>query len=294
VSARVQQRTDGVAAGVLALFHALALAGLLLPGPAWWWLAAGAVYCLVGVCTTLGLHRLLSHRAFTCPRWVEHALVSVAMVTGQGSPLLWVATHRRHHAHSDSEGDVHSPTRGFWYAHVGWILDPDSTDPEAWRTLCRDLAHDRYYHWLLRYRLVPQALAVVAVALCLGWAAVPRVFYLPVVLWMHTSYGVNSVCHSPRFGTRAFATPEGSRNVWWMALLSFGEGWHNNHHAFPRAAFHGMGRWQPDASGWVLRGLARLGLASQLQHPTPAVAQRLRLTQEAPPADAPGAPGAAA
>jgi fatty-acid desaturase len=249
----------------LGLVHVLAGTAFFLPVRPGYVPAALCVYLSVGFGTTVGLHRLLSHRSFACPRWFEYVLVSMAMITGQGSPLLWVANHRIHHGHSDGPGDIHSPRRGFWYGYMGWIYDGASSDPLAYRRYCKDLAGDPYYHWLVRYRLVPQLLAVLLVALVAGWKAVPFVFYLPVVCWMHSTYAVNAVCHSPRFGSRRFATHDDSRNVWWMGVLALGDGWHNNHHASPRTVRHGLGWRELDLSYWFIRLLACLGLTWQLE-----------------------------
>lgn len=251
----------------LCLVHLVAASAFFLPVRAAHIALAFVTYLSIGFSTTIGLHRLLSHRSFQCPKWLEYLLVSVAMLTGQGSPLLWVANHRVHHGRSDREGDVHSPRRGFWYGHILWIADDTSTDPLAYRKYCRDLSGDAYYHWLVRYRLVPQAVAVSLVGVTLGWSAVPLVFFLPVVCWMHSTYAVNSFCHDARFGSRSFETREGSRNVWWVGLLALGEGWHNNHHAYPRSARHGFGARQLDLSYLVIRLLGALGLAWNLQEP---------------------------
>jgi stearoyl-CoA desaturase (delta-9 desaturase) len=250
----------------LCVVHLVAASAFLLPMRTGLIALAAVTYFSIGFSTTIGLHRLLSHRSFECPRWLEYALVTVAMLTGQGSPLLWVANHRIHHGRSDREGDVHSPRRrGFWYGHILWIIDDASTDPNAYRKYCKDLAGDRYYHWLVRFRLAPQALAVTLVGFTLGWTAVPLVFFLPVVCWMHSTYMVNSVCHDARFGSRLFETREGSRNVWWVGLLALGEGWHNNHHAYPRSARHGLGARQLDLSYFVIRLFGALGLARNLK-----------------------------
>lgn len=251
----------------MVLVHGLAASAFWLPWPPYALPVALALYVSIGLGTTVGLHRLLSHRAFRCPRWVEYGLVSVAMLTGQGSPLLWAATHRLHHVHTDQPRDIHSPVRGFWYSHMGWILDDDSTDAEAWRTYCRDLAQDRYYHWLLRYRMVPQVLAVVLLGVTLGWRALPACFFLPVVSWMQSTYCVNSVCHVKSLGFRAHDTKDLSRNVWWVSVLALGEGWHNNHHAFPGSARHGQAWWQFDP-GWAFIRLLRVcGLAWDVKLP---------------------------
>ena len=158
------------------------------------------------------------------------------------------------------------------------------SDPLAYRKYCKDLAGDAYYHWLVRYRLVPQGAAVLLVAAAVGWAAVPLVFFLPVVCWMHSTYAVNSVCHDARFGSRLFETREGSRNVWWVGLLALGEGWHNNHHAHPRSARHGLGPRQPDLSYLVIRLLGAAGLAWNLKR-APAAAPRRRAAHARPAAD---------
>lgn len=255
------RRVDYLAVVYLVLVHALALLGLLLPIRAHWIPAAALVYASVVLGSTVGLHRLLAHRSFRCPKWVEYALVSAAMLTAQGSPLLWVATHRRHHAHSDSEGDPHSPRLSFWYGHIGWLVDAESTDPRDSDKYCRDLKGDPYYLWLLRYRLVPQAIAVLAIALTLGWAAVPFAFFLPCVTWMQVNYSLNSICHTRRPGARVFETSDNSSNAWWLALPSFGESWHNNHHGAPRSARFGVRLWQVDIGYIFVRALAALGLA---------------------------------
>ena len=280
---RERIKVNYVVLSYLCVVHVVAASAFFLPVRPWLVALAVVTYFTIGFSTTIGLHRLLSHRSFECPKWLEYALVTVAMLTGQGSPLLWVANHRIHHGRSDRDGDVHSPRRGFWYGHILWIIDDASSDPYAYRKYCKDLAADRYYHWLVRYRLAPQAAAVALVGFTLGWAAVPLVFFLPVVCWMHSTYMVNSVCHDARFGTRLFETREGSRNVWWVGLLALGEGWHNNHHAYPRSARHGLGARQLDLSYLVIRFFGVLGLARNLKvfpDPTRKPAARPRAVED--------------
>jgi stearoyl-CoA desaturase (delta-9 desaturase) len=260
-------RLEPIAAAYLAVVHGLALATFALPWR-WSYLAiAVPLYIALGLGTTVGLHRLICHRAFRCPRWLEWSLVTAAMLTGQGSPLLWAATHRIHHAFSDTPRDVHPPLRGFWYAHVGWILDRHSTRSDEWHTWCKDLRGDPYYRWLLRFRLIPQAVAVLTLGSVVGWRALPACFFLPMVLWMHATYFVNSAGHW-RWGTAPFRTGEGSKNVAWVAALAFGEGWHNGHHAFPRSARHGLLSGEIDLSWGFIALLQRLGLAWDVQLPT--------------------------
>ncbi len=268
--ARIQNDKDGTILAFMVIVHALALWGLLSPG----WNAsrlavAIAVYVVAGIGTTVGLHRLICHRSFRCPLWVEHALVTAAMITGQGSPLLWAATHRRHHARSDKVGDPHTPKDSFWYGHIGWIWHRSSSTPDEWRRWCKDLAQDRYYHFLLRGRLVPHLAVAAVIGLTLGWQALPSCLYLPMVLWMHATYSVNSFGHSAAWGQAPFATGEGSRNVAWVGWAALGEGWHNNHHAFPASARHGLLAGQVDASWLVISALVALGLASDAKLPDP-------------------------
>lgn len=268
--AKAESEHDYQIIAFLAGVHGLALWGLFHPGWRSAWLAVAiAVYAVAGVGTTVGLHRLICHRSFRCPRWVEHVLVTAAMITGQGSPLLWAATHRRHHAYSDRAGDPHSPKVRFWYGHIGWIWHRGSSDPKEALRWCKDLAGDRYYQFLLRGRLVPHICLAAVIGLTLGWEALPSCLYLPMVLWMHATYAVNSFGHSPSWGQAPFATGEGSRNVPWVGLAALGEGWHNNHHAFPASARHGLLAGQFDASWLVIRALLALGLASSAKLPDP-------------------------
>jgi stearoyl-CoA desaturase (delta-9 desaturase) len=254
--------------------HALAVAAFVLPVRPLYVVLAVLLYAAASLGTTVGLHRLISHRSFKCPLAVEYALVSAAMLTGQGSPLLWAATHRKHHADPDGPEDVHSPRVSFWHSHMGWIIDDGSTDPDAWRSLCSDLKPHAYYHWLLRWRMAPQAFAVALIGLTLGWVAVPFVLFLPIAVWMHLTYSVNSVCHVPRFGRRSHETRDDSRNVWWVATLMMGEGWHNNHHAFPRSADFGLEPGQLDLGGMVIRGLQAVGLAWDVHQAPPSLERR--------------------
>jgi stearoyl-CoA desaturase (delta-9 desaturase) len=266
-------RISKLAVAYLVVVHALAASAFFLPLPPYALPVALCVYMGIGLGTTVGLHRLICHHAFSCPRWVEYALVTLAMLTGQGSPLLWASTHRIHHAHADAKGDIHSPRRGFWYAHMGWILDEHSTGPEDWKTWCRDIAGYRYYHWLMRYRLVPQALTVLGLGLGLGWQALPAYFFLPMVSWMHSTYLVNSACHVPLLGRRPHATRDQSANVWWVSVLALGEGWHNNHHTYPASARHGWRWWQWDPGWLFIRMLEQLGLAWDVRVPNRRVSE---------------------
>ena len=237
----------------------------------------GAVYAVTGLGVTVGFHRLLTHRSFkTSPalRGIFAALGSAAI---EGPVISWVADHRKHHAFSDEEGDPHSPhvghgggwrgtLRGLFHAHMGWLFI--HTERGAKRRFAPDLMDDPVVSFVDRTFLLWAAIGLavpfglgyaiggtlVAGLTALLWGGAVRVFLLH-----HFTYSINSVCHV--FGRRRFATDDESRNVIWLALPTFGEAWHNNHHAFPTSAIHGLRRWELDPSAAVIRTLERLGLA---------------------------------
>jgi len=253
-------------------------------------------YVPIGFGVTLGYHRLLTHRGFQTHKWMEYTLAVLGTMSVQGPVIGWVADHRKHHAHTDEEGDPHSPhvghgdgmvgaLKGLWWAHLGWLLDRQGqADPNRY---ARDLREDRgmrrinrAFLWLVAAGLVlPFAAGFVitgtlaGAATALLWGGFVRIFILHHVTW-----SVNSVCHF--FGRRRFDTDDESTNVTWVALLSFGEGWHHNHHAFPRSAKHGLRWYEPDISGLFIRGLERLHLAWNVVTITPE-RQRQRLATSA-------------
>jgi stearoyl-CoA desaturase (delta-9 desaturase) len=225
----------------------------------------------LGVC--LGYHRLLTHRSFSTPRVVEYLLTVLGMLSYQGSPLQWVGTHRLHHKESDSTHDPHSPQHGFTWSHILWCFyrHPDGQDP---LTVTRDLQRDPVMLWMDRWFWVPQIL-VAAILMALGtlllgswqggagwvvWGVGVR-----TVLMYHSTWFVNSAAHT--WGYRNFKTDDGSRNNWWVAFISFGEGWHNNHHAQQRSAAHGMRWWELDPTYWAILLMERVGLATKVVRP---------------------------
>ncbi len=232
------------------------------------------MYLLTGFGITIGYHRMLTHRALQSPKWVEYTFAALGTMAVQGPVIAWVADHRKHHAHTDQEGDPHSPhvghgsgLKGLWHAHVGWLVREQGI--ADWRRYAKDLVDDRgmrwltrNFHWLVLAGLVtPFALgfvlhgfSLVGGLTALLWAGFVRIFLLHHITW-----SINSVCHF--FGTRRFEVEDHSTNVAWLALPSLGEAWHHNHHAFPRSAHHGLGRFELDVSGWVIKGMERLGLA---------------------------------
>jgi stearoyl-CoA desaturase (delta-9 desaturase) len=265
--------------GVALPFVAFVVAVVLL-----WNKAVGALdlavmavlYVLTGLGITVGYHRLLTHNSFQTSKPVRYAFAILGSMSVQGPVLSWVADHRKHHAHTDEEGDPHSPhlagsgvggaLKGLWHAHVGWLFSlKDRAEPERY---ARDWLEDRgmrvinrlFFLWLALGIAIPAAIGyavegTIGAALTAAlWGGLVRIFFLH-----HVTFSINSLCHFA--GRRSFATEDESRNVFWLAPLSFGESWHNNHHAFPSSAFHGL-RWtQIDTGGIVIRLLERTGLA---------------------------------
>jgi stearoyl-CoA desaturase (Delta-9 desaturase) len=241
-----------------------------------------AMYLVTAVGVTVGFHRLLTHRAFQTYPWLERTFAVLGSLSVQGSVLDWVADHRSHHAHTDREGDPHSPhvghgsgLAGLWHAHVGWLM---RTQGQAdWKRYASELYEDASMRWIAR-RFPLLVLLSLAIPTAAGfvlhgftltgalrgyvWGGLVRIF-----LVHHVTWSVNSVCHF--FGRRRFEIDDRSTNVSWLALLSLGESWHHNHHAFPRSAYHGLQRWEIDPSGLIISMLARLGLAWNVVRITP-------------------------
>jgi stearoyl-CoA desaturase (delta-9 desaturase) len=238
---------------------------------------AAVMYLLTAVAITVGFHRLLTHRSFQTSKPVEYAFAVLGSMAVQGPVISWVADHRKHHAHSDEEGDPHSPhvghdggvrgvLAGLWHAHSGWLM---STQGRAdWKRYAADLYEDRGMRTIAR-RFVPLVLASLAIPALAGylvsgtvagaatgllWGGLVRIFFVHHITW-----SVNSVCHF--FGTRRFDTDDRSTNVFWLALPSLGESWHHNHHAFPRSAVHGLRSWEIDPSALIIGTMEKLGLA---------------------------------
>jgi stearoyl-CoA desaturase (delta-9 desaturase) len=234
-------------------------------------------YTLTGLGVTVGYHRLLTHRSFKTTRPLRALLAVLGSMAVEGPVLEWVSTHRKHHRFSDHPGDPHSPhldeapgwrgaLRGLAHAHVGWMFrGKDMANPVRY---AKDLLADRdlrfisrtFPLWALLGLALPFGLGMALTGSVAGgltgllWGGAVRVFLLH-----HVTFSINSLCHS--FGRRPFATGDESRNLAWLAPLAFGEAWHNNHHAFPTSARHGLGRWQLDPSGWLITGLERCHLA---------------------------------
>jgi sn-2 palmitoyl-lipid 9-desaturase len=249
-------------------FHAVAL---LAP---WFfsWKALGLTIVLhwlfgsIGIC--LGYHRLLTHRSLQVPKWLEYVLCTIGALALQGGPIFWVGGHRQHHLYTeDPDKDPYAASRGFWWSHMLWIMYPREKfyDPEIYRKYAPDLAKDAYYTWLDKYFLllqIPVAIILYAIG---GWSFVIWGLVLRAVLLWHSTWLINSATHM--FGFRTFDSGDGSRNLLLTALVTYGEGWHNNHHAYPNVAPAGWKWWQIDVTWWAIRVLEVLGLAKRVNRP---------------------------
>jgi stearoyl-CoA desaturase (delta-9 desaturase) len=213
----------------------------------------------------LGYHRLLTHRSFKAPKWLEYTLTMFGTMSMQDDAMKWVATHRMHHAHTETEKDPHSTRPGFWWAHMEWVVKGTAQDHDAatFKKYIPDLLKDRFQVALANYYLVPIILSVVLLYALGGWGAVLWGVFVRVVVGWHTTWFVNSLAHYS--GKRPFATKDDSTNNWFVAWLTFGEGWHNNHHAFPTSARHGL-RWYQFDMNWItIRIFEKLGWAKNIR-----------------------------
>jgi stearoyl-CoA desaturase (delta-9 desaturase) len=257
----VETWRDAAAIGRFGLLHLAALAALVQPFS--WslvaWLVASYVLRMFGV--TAGYHRYFSHRSFKLSRHAQFALAVLAQTSGQKGVLWWAAQHRDHHRHADRPNDVHSPREGFWWAHVGWILSNRDETYEARRVA--DFARFPELRWLDRHHWVPTVGFGLAVYVVGGWPAFVWGYVLATILLYHATFAINSVAHI--WGTREFATADDSRNNWWLAIFTLGEGWHNNHHYCMSSCRQGLHWWQLDATYLGLRLLAALGIARDLR-----------------------------
>lgn len=235
---------------------------------AFWYIDFGAIMSAVilwWVAGSLGIgmayHRLLTHRGYKTPKWMEYFLTTCATLALEGGPIFWVATHRIHHQYSDHDGDPHTPREGALWAHIGWILMGKGMhhDTEVLRRYAPDLCKDPFHVFMSKWHWVPQTVLGIGLLVFGG---------LPYLLWglffrttflLHATWLVNSATHL--WGPRRFQTKDDSRNSWWVALLSFGEGWHNNHHAHPVSARHGLAWYELDMNWIGISTLKMLGLA---------------------------------
>jgi stearoyl-CoA desaturase (Delta-9 desaturase) len=243
-----------------------------------------SMYCIAGLGVTVGFHRLFTHRSFEAKPWVRYSLAVMGSLSVEGPIIRWVADHRRHHAFSDQPGDPHSPhldegpgfkgvAKGLWHAHMGWFWSDELTSANRWAP---DLLKDPVLRkidslfplWVAISFALPPIIGFAVTGTLRGavlaflWGSLARIFLLHHVTW-----SVNSICHF--YGSRPYKTTDFSTNNWALALVSFGESWHNNHHAFPTSAVHGLGKGQIDASAGFISLLQKLHLVEDVKQVSP-------------------------
>ena len=249
---------------IVVVFHVVAVAALFTFS--WQNLAAAAILWWIAGSWGIGMgyHRLLTHRGFKAPKWLEYFLSVCGTLALQSGPLTWVTTHRLHHAFTETDKDPHSPRHGTYWAHMGWIFRGTAQN-QSWATMqryCPDIAKDRFQLLLNKYYYVPIMVAGIVLFAIGGWTMVVWGVFLKTVIGWHFTWLVNSATHL--WGTRRFETRDDSRNNGLIAALTFGEGWHNNHHAHPRSARHGLEWYEIDANWIQIRILEKLGLVKDV------------------------------
>jgi stearoyl-CoA desaturase (delta-9 desaturase) len=245
----------------LIAFHIGAIAALffftwkaLFVAIALWWIAGGA-----GI--GMGYHRLLTHRGYKTPKWMEYFLTVCGTLTLEGGPIFWVGVHRMHHRNTDKPGDPHSPQDGGFWSHMGWLITGRAlhNNSDDLLPLVPDLRKDKFHLWISHWHWVPSTLLAAILFLVGGWPFLLWGIFLRTVVGLHSTWLVNSATHM--WGSRRFATSDTSRNSFWVALLTFGEGWHNNHHAHPQSSRHGLAWYEFDPNWYGISALRLLGLA---------------------------------
>ncbi len=259
-------RWDWVTAAYLASLH-LAAVPALFPGNFSWSAVSVALFLhWVTAClgVTLGFHRLVSHRSFETPKWLEYALVFCGALSAQGGPIAWVGLHRIHHKYSDKSQDPHDSNRGFWWSHIGWMCHNIPADTDIPR-YTKDICDDPFYKFCQAY-FIPLQVALGLILFAIGgWSWVFWGVFMRLVAVFHCTWLVNSATH--KFGYVSHDSGDKSRNCWWVALLTYGEGWHNNHHAYQYSARHGLQWWEIDVTWGIIVLLERLGLATRVKLP---------------------------
>lgn len=265
----------------MSIFHVLAVVAFffftwdaLLVAIALHWIA-------IGWGIGMGYHRLHTHRSYKVPKLLDYFFAVCGTLTLEGGPMFWVAVHRIHHQKSDQEGDPHTPRDGKWWAHILWMIFGESlhAKKDVFDKYAPDLAKDPFYRWLNTYHWIP--LTVVGLAL-LAIGGLPWLLWgvaVRVVFGLHATWLVNSATHL--WGSRRFHTTDDSKNNWWVALLTFGEGWHNNHHAHPASARHGLAWYELDITWMQILLLKKLGIATDVRLPKAAQIELMSMPAEA-------------
>jgi stearoyl-CoA desaturase (delta-9 desaturase) len=262
---KYQKGLNWITATAMIAFHVGAVAALF-------YINTGAILTAVALYFVGGMlgigmayHRLLTHRSYRTTKLVEYFLTICGTLALEGGPIFWVATHRVHHQKSDREGDPHTPREGGWWAHMGWILTGEGLhhDAAVLSKYAPDLCRDRFHVWLSKWHWLTN---VVVGLILLAFGGIPYVLwgiFFRTIVGLHTTWAVNSATHM--WGSRRFETRDDSTNNWWVALLTFGEGWHNNHHAHPTSARHGLAWYELDLNWIGISFLKAFGLAWDLK-----------------------------
>ena len=250
---------------IVTTFHLLAIPALFMFS--WENVAAMLVgnWIVGSLGVGLGYHRLLTHRSFKAPKWLEYTLTVFGTMSIQDDAPKWVATHRIHHKFVETERDPHSTRPGFWWAQIGWVLFGTAQDHDeaTLKKYVPDLMKDKFHTFLAKYYYVPIIVSAFVLFAIGGWSMVFWGVFMRVVVGWHTTWFVNSLSHI--YGKKPFATNDDSTNNWLVALLTFGEGWHNNHHAFPTSARHGLKWYQFDMNWLTIRLFKKLGWAKDIR-----------------------------
>lgn len=230
------------------------------------WSAVGVavlLHCLtIGLGISLGFHRLATHRSFRVPKWLEYFFILCGTLAGQGGVKGWVGFHRMHHLYSDNAADPHDSTQGFWWSHISWLMHEIPGQAELPR-FTKDIADDPFYRFCHKHYIGLQLVLAVLLYAIGGMPFVVWGIFVRLFVGFHSTCFVNSACH--KWGYRSHAVADRSTNCWWVALLTFGEGWHNNHHAVQSSAQFGSRWWEVDLVWLTIRGLAALGLATHVK-----------------------------
>lgn len=257
------------AAPLFLAMHVIALAGVIWVRPTWGDLAlCAALYFIRMFAITAGYHRLFAHRSYKATRSFQFLIALLGTLSNQKGVLWWASHHRDHHRYSDTEEDPHSPVlRGFWYSHVGWFLcgKHDETDYSK----ISDFAKYPELVWLNKYHVVPSVVLGAIIFFAGGLHSLIWGFFISTVILYHATFTINSLSHI--YGTQRYDTGDSSRNNWILALLTLGEGWHNNHHYYMSSLRQGFFWWEIDVSYYIVRVLSAIGITYDLRHPPPSV-----------------------
>ena len=245
--------------------HSIALLALFPSNFSWGAVGvAFALYCVTEWGITVGFHRLATHRSFEAPKLVEYFFIFLGTLACQGGPFEWIGLHRVHHKYSDSEPDPHDSNRGFLWSHIGWMLFENPADEVA-KNYIKDIENDSFYQFCQNFMIPIQVALGLILFFWGGWSFVIWGIFVRLVVVFHCTWLVNSATH--KFGYQSHESNDNSRNCWWVALLTFGEGWHNNHHAYQYSARHGLAWWEIDITWMIIKTLETFGLARNIKLP---------------------------